>query len=455
MATPLRTEQDWARAHPVPESTVEDMLLSLWNYAVAKSDLSAEHRAAVKKFIEIDLLTSGSTGALATELFVRGHASDTGDESSNVALSRDRAEKLARFLRSEGFPERQITVEWAGSTEPADPGSSGLSAARNRRVDLRKFVPSQPVRLPPVDKIEPPPRPAPVPTFKLPAPTMSGGNIEVVIPIDFPTYRSPNFSIGGKIEVTFKGKVTDNGGGFTGGIAFKPGGGGAAKIEAEIADHVKAKFAVEPNTNGPGIVFKGGAEFTDVRLKPEIGLQSKDTFIYVNLTLTERPFPEFDLDGLHVAGNITVKGKIEFAPGPALLLRFGAAASPVIVAALILGATVYGIDAAAERQLQFARLLAARDGIASRVAYEIIGVGAESAFADRRLDWRKTDSGLEREFIAGVNEVNALMKTPEARKAWTDQWKTNYAEDKNEDFTTLRGPRVRSGGQVRNRRNPQ
>jgi hypothetical protein len=439
MASPLRTEQEWARAHPVPESSVEDMLLSLWNFPVAKSDLSPEHRAALKRFIATELLAVGSTTPLKTELFLRGHASDTGDENANLALSRDRAEKVARFLRSEGFPARQIAVEWAGSAEPADPGSSGLAAARNRRVDVLRFVPSEPEQLPPVDRIEPPPAPpAPKPTFKLPAPTISNANIEIVIPLDFPTYRSPNFSIGGKIEVTFKGKATDNGGGITGGIAFKPGGGGAAKVEAEIADHVKAKFAVEPNTNAPGIVFKGGAQFTDVRLQPEIGLQNKDTFIYINLTLDERPFPEFEIGGLRVSGNITIKGKLEFAPGPALLLRFGLVASPIIVAALILGATVYGIDAAAAEQLRFARLMAAREGIASRVAYEIIGVGAESAFADRRLDWRKTDAGLEAEFIAGVNEVNALMNSPEARKAWTDQWKKNYSADGNQDFTTLR-----------------
>lgn len=91
MATPLRTEQDWARQHPVPESTEEGMLLSLWNYPVAKSDLAPKHRAALDWFLSVELLGSGSTGRSKTEIYLTGHASDTGDDAANEMLSRQRA----------------------------------------------------------------------------------------------------------------------------------------------------------------------------------------------------------------------------------------------------------------------------------------------------------------------------------------------------------------------------
>src|SRR5258708_3781191 len=134
MPISLRAEQEFAQDYPVPQVSVADSLLTLWNYPVAKSDLAPEHQAALEAFVGTPFL-AGDTGlGPLYAVNVKGHASDTGDESANVSLSRDRAEKVARFLRGENFPSgtnfptERITVEWVGSSEPEDPSSSGLAA---------------------------------------------------------------------------------------------------------------------------------------------------------------------------------------------------------------------------------------------------------------------------------------------------------------------------------------
>jgi hypothetical protein len=453
MAIPLKVEQEWARRYPIAEASAQDIVLSLWNYPVAKSDLSTEHRHSLKEFLAAEFLQLQLGRTTTTLLFVTGHASDSGEERSNRAISRARAEKVARFLVSEGYPAAQIRVEAAGSSEPADTGNNGLAASRNRRVEVLRFAPSEPAPKPPVDTIElppPPPPPESKPTFKLPEPTMSGANIERVISLDFPTYRSPNVLVSGNLQAILKGKITDKGDGFTAGASFKSGGL-SAKVEAEIADHVKAKFGVDAKDNEAGFVFKGGAEFSDVRLKPEIGLQAKETYLYVTVTLVDRPMPDLEVEGLHITGSVTVKGTISFAPGPAMLARMAALAPeiavgalPVVVAALILAATIAGIEQAKAEGLRFARLIALRDGIATRVAYEIVGNDAEVAFRERRLEWRHTENALETEFVDGANAVNALLRNheksgdPGRRDDQTNQWTSKYAQDGNRDFTTLR-----------------
>ena len=155
MATALQTEQVWAAQHPVPESTVQDMLLSLWNYPVAKSDLAPEHRAALDQFLGAALL-GGSARPSKTEVYLTGHASGTGDDDANMTLSERRAKNVARYLLSRGVPQQQMRIDWVGASDPVDSGTSGLAAARNRRVDVLKFTPSEPEPRPPVDVIEQP-----------------------------------------------------------------------------------------------------------------------------------------------------------------------------------------------------------------------------------------------------------------------------------------------------------
>lgn len=435
MATPLRTEQDWARQHPVPESTEEGMLLSLWNYPVAKSDLAPKHRAALDWFLSVELLGSGSTGRSKTEIYLTGHASDTGDDAANEMLSRQRAEKVARYLKSRDVPQETIHVDWAGANDPVDRGNTGLAAARNRRVDVRKFFPSEPERRPPVDIIEPPPPPGRVPTFKLPPPQMSTVTIEDTVTVDFPRRATPWYVISGKIDIILKLKTTDDGDGFAAGIKTSSTGKFGIKADGEIARHIKSKFSVDVDPDKRSANVKLGAELTDKPFKPEIGIQAKLDFFYLTVLLRETELDEFEAGGQHFSGTMSMKGTLNFAPGPAALL----VASPIIVALLILGLTVKGIEAAEAEQTRTARLWAAREGVAARIAWELAGMDAVAAFDARRHDWRNANIAMEAEFIAGANEINRLLQTPEGRNVRNREWKKKYAADNTADFQTLFG----------------
>jgi outer membrane protein OmpA-like peptidoglycan-associated protein len=439
MATPLRTEQDWARQHPVPESTEEDMLLSLWNYPVAKSDLAPEHRAALDRFLR-EALGGAKLGGGAvpskTEIYLTGHASNTGDDAANEMLSRQRAENVARYLLSRGVTRQQMRVDWAGANDPVDRGNSGLAAARNRRVDVLKFTPSEPERRPPVDIIElPPPPPGRAPTFKLPPPQMSTATIEDTVTVDFPRRATPWYIISGKIDIILKLETTDGGEGFAAGIKTSPTGKFGIKADGEIAKHVKSKFSVDVDPDKRSANVKLGAELTDKPFKPEIGVQAKPDFFYLTVLLAETEIAEFEAGGLRFSGTMSMKGTLNFAPGPAALL----VASPIIVALLILGLTVYGIDAAEAEQTRVARLWAAREGVAARIAWELAGNDAKAAFDARRHDWHRANTTMEAEFNAGVNEINRLLKTPEKRNVWNREWKKKYAADNTADFQTLFG----------------
>ncbi len=202
------------------------------------------------------------------------------------------------------------------------------------------------------------------------------------------------------------------GDGVAAGITTSPTGKFGTKAEGEIAEHVTSKFYVDVDSDKRTATAKLGAELTDKPFKPEFGVQAKPDFFYITVTLGEVPISEFEAGGLHFSGTMEFKGTVNFAPGPAAL----AVASPIIVAVLILGLTVYGIEAADTEQTRYAGLLAARQGIAGRIAWELAGSGAAAAYEARRLEWRKANTAMEARFIAGANEINRILGKWAAQK---------------------------------------
>ena len=449
MATPLRTEQEWARQYPVPESTVEDILVSLWNFPVARTDLAPEHRAALKQFLANEFMQLTLSRATTTQLFVRGHASDSGEEPANIALSRERAEKAARFLVSEGFPARQVRAEWAGSSEPADPGSSGYAAARNRRVDIVRFAPSEPAPLPPTDIEPPPPPPKQEPGFKIPTlPGPSSLTVDIPLDIPLPPIKTAVLIIEGKMGGTLKVKVDDKGGGWGGGAAIKDGKL-VAKFEAKIKEDLKAKVSFEPPSRDKSMVLKVGGEFKIGHLDSQIGVQSKLNFLYFEFSFEAFTLPEIELGDVHVSMTLKPTLKIEVGPGPAMIARLAplgaaageilaSAAGPLAVAILVNGGTIYAIEYAKEESVRFTQLLARREGVAARVAYEIVGVAAEADFAERRSQWRNTSDRMGPAFDEGVGAVNALIKDPATRDKKRSEWAQKFAADGAQNFTEIR-----------------
>ncbi len=63
-----------------------------------------------------------------------GHASEEGDDESNLTLSRHRAQVVQTFLLANGISKDRIHADWMGSSEPIDPGDTELARRLNRRV---------------------------------------------------------------------------------------------------------------------------------------------------------------------------------------------------------------------------------------------------------------------------------------------------------------------------------
>ena len=69
-------------------------------------------------------------------LVVTGHTSFVGGRAYNKALSKRRADAVAKVLENEGVPAAAITTVGAGSDQPVTPDKSKAGQARNRRVEI-------------------------------------------------------------------------------------------------------------------------------------------------------------------------------------------------------------------------------------------------------------------------------------------------------------------------------
>jgi outer membrane protein OmpA-like peptidoglycan-associated protein len=69
-------------------------------------------------------------------LVVSGHTSFVGSRAYNKALSKRRADAVAKVLESDGIPAAAISTVGAGSDQPVTPDKSKAGQARNRRVEI-------------------------------------------------------------------------------------------------------------------------------------------------------------------------------------------------------------------------------------------------------------------------------------------------------------------------------
>jgi len=69
-------------------------------------------------------------------VLVHGHADERGNEDRNMALSLDRANRVAKYLVSWRISARRITVRGFGSSESVDSGKTEGALAKNRRVEI-------------------------------------------------------------------------------------------------------------------------------------------------------------------------------------------------------------------------------------------------------------------------------------------------------------------------------
>lgn len=91
--------------------------------------------------------TQGSSAALieiarlmtaypATRIRIEGHTDNTGPESVNLRLSRERAQAVASYLSSRGVADDRLIAKGYGSTQPIEDNFTDAGRARNRRIEI-------------------------------------------------------------------------------------------------------------------------------------------------------------------------------------------------------------------------------------------------------------------------------------------------------------------------------
>jgi len=78
-----------------------------------------------------------------TDIFISGHTDSTGPDSYNMTLSKDRADSVAKYLKSRGVLESRVTTEGFGSKYPISSNSTLEGRTDNRRVEIEIIAKQQ------------------------------------------------------------------------------------------------------------------------------------------------------------------------------------------------------------------------------------------------------------------------------------------------------------------------
>ena len=90
-----------------------------------------------KAMIALDGLVSQMKAYKTIKFNVVGHADNSGTDSVNVALSKNRAMAVKTYLISKGMKTANFSTEWFGSTKPFAPNDTEEGRSQNRRVEIR------------------------------------------------------------------------------------------------------------------------------------------------------------------------------------------------------------------------------------------------------------------------------------------------------------------------------
>lgn len=71
------------------------------------------------------------------KFYIDGHASSPGDRSTNLELSKGRAEIVADWLRTRGVPDDWMVIRWHGERYPVASNATREGRSKNRRVTVR------------------------------------------------------------------------------------------------------------------------------------------------------------------------------------------------------------------------------------------------------------------------------------------------------------------------------
>ncbi len=137
----------WPNVRIVNNIQVKAASTNTGSCATLQSDITAALRTPIAYQTEGSGLTAAAKaelGAVAAaikacpdaKVTVIGHTDNTGDDSVNVPLSRNRAKSVADYLVSQGVPAGSVTAEGAGASRPVAGNATADGRAQNRRTEI-------------------------------------------------------------------------------------------------------------------------------------------------------------------------------------------------------------------------------------------------------------------------------------------------------------------------------
>ena len=104
-------------------------------FATNKADLNTTSKASLTQFAEV--LKENRDMDIA----IIGHTDNTGSDAINNPLSKNRAQSVSKFLKSQGVASAQIkTIDGQGSTNPVADNSTAEGRKQNRRVEVYMYA---------------------------------------------------------------------------------------------------------------------------------------------------------------------------------------------------------------------------------------------------------------------------------------------------------------------------
>ena len=110
-------------------------------FATNKADLNAASKASLTQFAEV--LKENKDMDIA----IFGHTDNTGTDAVNNPLSKNRAQSVSKFLKSQGVASSQIkTIDGQGSKNPVAENSTAEGRKQNRRVEVYMYASEQMIK---------------------------------------------------------------------------------------------------------------------------------------------------------------------------------------------------------------------------------------------------------------------------------------------------------------------
>ena len=110
-------------------------------FATNKADLNATSKASLTQFAEV--LKENRDMDIA----IIGHTDNTGSDAVNNPLSKNRAQSVSKFLKSQGVASSQIkTIDGQGSKNPVADNSTAEGRKQNRRVEVYMYASEQMIK---------------------------------------------------------------------------------------------------------------------------------------------------------------------------------------------------------------------------------------------------------------------------------------------------------------------